>query len=128
VGFEKVKLLSSSGELFTIFLVLAGVGTAGYIFQTGQLLLEEEKTSLSYTGMPQKKRFWNGPGPTTPGAWPPCWKPHPRIAHWGKTLPSANVRQRAGAMGIGVVRENPDPHMPLQAGDTLWVMGSVEAP
>ncbi len=49
----------------------------------------------------------------------------------GKTLASANVRQRAGAMVIGVVREgqllfNPDPHMPLLAGDTLWVMGSPE--
>lgn len=49
----------------------------------------------------------------------------------GQTLASANVRQRAGAMVIGVVRGgqllfNPDPHMPLQAGDALWVMGSPE--
>ncbi len=49
----------------------------------------------------------------------------------GQSLAGANVRQRAGAMVIGVVRGgtmmfNPDPHMPLQVGDVLWVMGEPE--
>jgi voltage-gated potassium channel len=43
VGFKEVNPLSDSGRLFTIFLVVAGIGTALYtITRIGQILLEGE--------------------------------------------------------------------------------------
>lgn len=95
VGFREVRPLSPAGEVFTIILILAGVGTAGYLIsRLGQLFLEEEFfAALRYQRREREVRKM---------------KDHFIICGYGRTGRLVSQRLRQMGASVVVVDHNPD--------------------
>ena len=116
VGFSEVQPLSSSGRLFTIVLILLGVGVLTY--SIGSLV---EYILAARVGMRvRKRRMVKEIGINADSVLV------------GKTVGEASIRRRAGVTLVALIRRKedktlmPDADTMLKQGDELIVLGTRE--